>query len=357
MRLMNAACFTDSPRLPADVVLAPAWWFHNEGITFDEDFFYHPAGRVEAERRMEQALYERWGKYGLGADRDKNLPVVGGVHLAAGYLLSEMLGCRVDYSESSPPQVICAQRKDLNISADAAFQSEPYKRFTRLVGALKEEFGYLVGDVNWGGILNIGLDLRGQALFTDMYDKPDSLARFFDEIATVIERFTQTLQKQTGSTSVSVNRTVRHLEPPVYLHSECSHTMISVEDYKKFLFQYDRQWSRKYRPFGIHFCGKDPDRYAETFAELENLDFLDVGWGGDVARLREHLPNTYLNIRLSPVEMIQQSTVEIEDTIRSLVAASGDLRLTGVCCINIDEKVTDDKITALFKTAADLRQE
>jgi len=31
------------------------------GITLDEDFFYHPAPRVEAGRRMEQVLYERLG--------------------------------------------------------------------------------------------------------------------------------------------------------------------------------------------------------------------------------------------------------------------------------------------------------
>jgi hypothetical protein len=92
---MAETIFSDSPILPADIVLAPAWWFHNEQIAFDEDFFYHPARRVEQERKMEKALYERWGKFGLGADKDKDLPVVGAIHLAAGYLLSEMLGCKV----------------------------------------------------------------------------------------------------------------------------------------------------------------------------------------------------------------------------------------------------------------------
>ncbi|MHC4658623.1 MAG: hypothetical protein ACYS83_05515, partial [Planctomycetota bacterium] len=109
--------FANRVILPADIVLAPAWWFHNEGITFDEDFFYDPAKRVEAERKMEKVLYERWGKYGLGEEKDKDLPVVGAVHLAAGYLLSEMLGCEVEYKEDAPPQVICAKLQDLTISA------------------------------------------------------------------------------------------------------------------------------------------------------------------------------------------------------------------------------------------------
>jgi len=354
---MENSMFMNNAMLPADIVLAPAWWFHNEGITFDEDFFYHPARRVEAERQMEEALYERWGKYGLGQDKDKDLPVVGGVHLAAGYLLSEMLGCKVEYKEDAPPQVICRQMEDLTISAEAAFRSSAYKKFERFSELLKAKFGYLKGDVNWGGILNIALDLRGEALFMDMFDKPQNVNTFFSEIAKVIERFTQDLQKQTGSTSISVNRTVRHLEPPIFLHSECSHTMISTEDYKKFLFSFDEQWSKSYRPFGIHFCGKDAHRYAKVFRELGHLDFLDVGWGGDVAELRKHLPSTFLNIRLSPVGIIERSVEEIETTIGGLVAESGNPELTGVCCVNMDEKVSDEKITAIFETVAVLREE
>jgi len=354
---MKTNVFSNSPILPADIVLAPAWWFHNEGITFDEDFFYNPVKRVEAERQMEKALFERWGKFGLGEDKDKNLPVVGPVHLAAGYLLNEMFGCKVEYKEDAPPQPIPAQLQDLNICAEAAFESPAYKRFEQLVEALETKYGYLTGDVNWAGILNLGLDLRGEALFLDMFDKPDEVNHFFSEIATVIERLTQNMQKKTGSTSISVNRNVRHLEPPVFLHSECSHTMISVEDYKKFLLGYDTKWSEKYRPFGIHFCGSDPHRYAEAFAELAHLDFLDVGWGGDVAHLRKALPGTFLNIRLSPVEIINQSRQEIENTIRRLVADSGNPYLTGVCCINMDEKVADEKITVIFETVAALRKE
>ena len=49
--------------LPVDIVLAPDWWYRHEKISFDEDFFYHPARRVEDEMRMEKALYERWGRF------------------------------------------------------------------------------------------------------------------------------------------------------------------------------------------------------------------------------------------------------------------------------------------------------
>ena len=82
---------------------------------------------------------------------------------------------------------------------------------------------------------------------------------------------------------------------------------------------FDIGWSQRHRPFGIHYCGLDPHRYAQTFAKLPYLDFLDVGWGGDVAKLRKFLPETFLNIRLSPVEIIEQSAEEIHSTITSIL--------------------------------------
>jgi hypothetical protein len=346
----------DNLPLPAEIVLSPAWWYRHEGLTFDEDFFFHPARRVEAERKMEQVLYDRWGRFGLGRDRDKDLPQVGAVHLASGFLLSEMLGCPVEYEAHAPPQVVPIDRQDLALDPREAFQSEAFGRFLRLLDSLKGKFGYLTGDVNWSGVLNLALDIRGAGLFADLFDRPEQVREFFGHISRVAETFSIGLQKQTGTSSISVNRTVGWLDLPVFLHSECSHTMISTEHYEEFLLPIDRCWSERHRPFGIHYCGTDPHRYADAFAKLPHLDFLDVGWGGDVRRLRQALPNTFLNIRLSPVEIVGQSEDDIRQTITRLVEDSGNPYLTGVCCINMDDRVSDGKITAILETVQELRR-
>ena len=62
---------------------------------------------------MEKALYERWGNFGLGMLRKEKRPEIGPVHLASGFLVSEMLGCRVEYYEDKAPEVIQAHREDL----------------------------------------------------------------------------------------------------------------------------------------------------------------------------------------------------------------------------------------------------
>jgi len=345
------------PLLPVEVVFHPSWWHRHAGIDFDEGFFYDPRRRVEDERRMEQVLYERFGDLGLGEDRDVDLPVVGPVHNAAGYLLSEMIGCRVEYAVDAPPQVVPAGRQGLELDVEAAFSSAPFLRLKRLIGDLKKAHGRVVGDVNWGGVLNLALDFRGQDIFLDMVDRPEAVRTLFGRVAEVIDRFTAYLESETGTTSISVNRLVRHRPGAVFLHSECALTMISEEYYRSFLMPYDRAWSLRRRPFGIHYCGADPHRFAAVFAELPRLDLLDVGWGGDLGLLRARLPRTFLNIRLSPVEIVHQSIADIRDAIETRVAASGDPRLTGVCCINMDDRVTDDRVRAIFETVDRLRSE
>ena len=155
--------------------------------------------------------------------------------------------------------------------------------------------------------MNTAIDLRGEVFLMDLVDSPEQAAGLVGDLAAIIERFGRYLAETTGTTSISVNRNVRHVPRPVFLHSECSNVMISTATYERMFLPFDVEWSRRLRPFGIHHCGADPHRFAASYAKVPGLDFLDVGWGGDVALLRRHLPRTFLNLRLSPVEIAKQT--------------------------------------------------
>lgn len=345
-----------SKQLPVDIVFHPSWWHKNAGISFDESFFYDPLRRVEDEQKMEQVLYDRFGDLGLGEDHLKALPQIGAVHLASGYLLSEMLGCKIEYYEDAPPQVICAHRDTLDLDVQEAFRSPAFKRLVNLVEQLKAKHGYVVGDINWGGVLNLAIDIRGEEIFTDMTLRPEEAEVFFHKIAQVIDKFVWYVQTNTGSSSISVNRSARLFDYPVAIHSECSHTMISEDDYRRFFLPIDQEWSMRHKPYGIHYCGKDPHRMAEAFSEIERLTFLDVGWGGDVALLRKHLPETFFNIRLNPVDIQKYSYDELQKNITERVIASGpDFAKTGICCVNMDKEVSDERIREIYKVAEECK--
>lgn len=96
---------------------------------------------------------------------------------------------------------------------------------------------------------------------------------------------------------------------------------------------------------------------AKAFSEIERLTFLDVGWGGDVALLRKFLPNTFLNIRLNPVEIQRYTSDELRKNITERVIAGGkDLTLTGICCVNMDKNVSDDRIREIYQVAEALKK-
>lgn len=343
--------------LPVEVVYHPSWWYKNTGITFDEDFFFHPAKRVESEQEMEKTLYERFGKYGLGEYHKTSRPEVGAVHNAAGFMLSEMLGCEVIYSVDSAPAVVPLNSENLTLSKDSALKSPVFKRFQQLCDSLKSKHGYLCGDVNWGGVLNLAMDVRGNEILLDLMLQQENVKNYFIDIASFIEFIVKGIQEETKTSSISVNRMVERFKKPVFLHSECTHTMISNEQYEDLILPIDIEWSKKNRPFGIHYCGSDPHRYADLFKKIPYLDFLDVGWGGDVKELRKALPNTFLNIRLDPVSINSKSKEDIGSLIRKLVSDSNNPFLTGICCINMDYQVQDSTVETILKTVHDIKDE
>ena len=346
-----------SQPLPVDVVFHPSWWNKHVGICFDEDFFYDPRRRVSDEQLMEQTLYDRFGDCGLGLHRNEARPEIGAVHLAAGYLLSEMLGCRIEYFADSAPQVICAHREELEIDEEAPFRSPAFKRLQALIEELKARHGYVTGDINWGGVLNLAMDLKGENVLMDMMMDPEGVKRYFAQIGRVVERFFSYIKAETGTSSISVNRIARLLDEPIYIHSECSHTMISEQDYEDLLLDIDIEWSKKYQPYGIHYCGKDPHRHAAQFAQIPHLAFLDLGWGGDVKTLREALPETFFSLRLNPVEINDYTSDELRQIITERVEASGDLYKTGICCVNMDGNVSDERVKEIYRIAEELKVE
>lgn len=120
------------------------------------------------------------------------------------------------------------------------------KDLVKLFDALEGKFGFLEGDINWEGIQNVALNLRGQQLFIDYYENPDLVRKLVDLIASTIIQFLNFLDAKTGTTSISVNRIVRRDDARLHLHSNCTVALISKEMYREFLLPYDRMLCAKF---------------------------------------------------------------------------------------------------------------
>jgi len=350
--------FRSKTYLPVEVVFAPAWWNKRCGIKFDKGFYVDPVRRVKDEQTKRRMLAQIFGDLALGEKDPEPRPVIGPVHLAAGYLVQEALGCQLVFHEDAPPDVI-----PQNLDDQAFEQWEPPQWFStplaaesrRMIDALKSEYGYVEGDINWSGILNLLLDVRGNALYMDLYDRPQTVQRAADKMADFLLSFVQYIDAVSTSTSISVNRTVRHVDPGIHLTSNCTVTMLSAEAYEQFLLEPDQKLADSLKPFGIHHCGNNMEKFAASYGKIDGVVFFDVGWGSDVKACRETLPEAFLNLRLCPVTLARCSPAEIVADVNRLAAESRNLDQTGFCCINLDDTVPDENIRALFHAVERLR--
>jgi hypothetical protein len=250
--------------LPVGIVFPPSWWHRHYGLTFDESFFFDPAKRVESERQMRAALHARFGDVGLGEADATPRPVIGPVHLAAGFLPSAVLGCEIRFFDGASPEVLPANLTDGQVMALEAPDLETNPAFRKLIGlmdALEAQFGALEGDVNWEGVQNVTLNLRGQQLFLDYYDNPPLARHLLEVSARTLAAMTAYVRRRSGSTSVAVNRIVGAVDPRVNLHSNCTVAMISAATYHEYLLSHDQQLARDL------YCGPQEPRPLSCCAD------------------------------------------------------------------------------------------
>lgn len=340
--------------IPIELIFHPSWWNENCGISFERDFFFDPGYRVESERKMDLYLYERFGDLGLGRKNAKPRPVVGPVHLAAGFVISQLFGCEVRFQVNSSPDIMQKNMSDteiLNLSAPDFQKSYPISKLIWMMDKLKDKYGYIEGDFNWSGIQNVALDLRGQQLFIDYFENPQIARRLFDIISRTLVEFVKYISRRTGTSSLSVNPSIKNFIQSLNLHSNCSVTMISAEIYEKNLLEYEQYLSQNLQPYGIHHCGDNLHKLADSYRKVSGVQFYDVGWGSDVKKCREKLPDAFLNLRLSPVRLLNCTASEVEDDVLKMINDNGGLRNMGLCCINIDKGTPDENIRRIYQVA------
>jgi len=350
---------TPKTLLPVEVVFHPSWWNKHYGLTFDEAFFFDPARRVEGERAMRAALHLRFGDLGLGEAEAVPRPVIGPVHLAAGFLPSAVLGCQIRYYSNASPEVVPANLTDeqvMTLQVPDLETSPAFRKLIALMDTLEAQYGALEGDVNWEGVQNVALNLRGPQLFVDYYENPALARRLLDISAQTITAMAAYVRHRTGSNSVAVNRIVEAVDSRLSLHSNCTVAMISARTYHQYLLDYDRRMAQELWPYGIHHCGTDMHKVRNEYAQVKGAEFFDIGWGSDVAACRTALPQAIFSLRLSPVRVSTLTPAEVAADVEGLLRAAGPLERAALCCINMDDKTPDENVRAIFQAAGRYRR-
>jgi hypothetical protein len=344
--------------LPLELIFNPNWWYHTAGISFDEKFYLDVETRIANDVTMRRVLHEGYGALGLGEADPQPRPIIGSMHVAGGFVIPALLGSPIRFEVNAAPQ---PEPLRLTMEQIEKFEKPdwqnlyPMKQIIAQMDELENRFGYVVGDLNTDGLLNAAYHFYGQGLFTDFYDAPDRARRLLELIGDLIAEVAECIHQRTGSFSIAVNRMVTHLEPTPFLHANCSVQMISPQSYRTMQLPVEQKIAARLQPFGIHHCGSHLHLVASEYAKLSPA-FVDVGWGSDVARVRQALPNAFLNLRLNPVRMLQCAPQEIAEDTERLLRAAGKLENVGVCCINMDHGTPDENIWAMYEVIEKYRR-
>ncbi len=336
-----------------DITFHPSWWHENAGIHFTQDFFDDPEYRMECDIRMRRALYDHFGQYGIGEKDPKARPLLGTDLLAAGYLLSEIMGCKIRYQEDNSPQVECMELDEDTIEdleLPNLDQSQVWSRTQRQIDYLLEKFGRVEPYVNLMGIQNVAMDLMGQELMISYYSAPEEVSSCLEKITRLSMEVGKRFKALSADISGGVTAIVRQTRPEVYLTSNCSVEMISNELYETFLLKYDQMLADAFGHFGVHHCGKTMEHVVEGYAKLRGLEFAEVGAFSDLKTVRCKLPGVFLNARYSPVRLMNASESEIMEEVDALVQNGQEQGgLISVSCVGIDNHVSDRQIHSFLE--------
>ena len=339
------------PFLPLELIFNPHWWNQTAGIRFDRSFYLDPQTRIQNDVSMRRVLHERFGALGLGEPDPQPRPIIGSLHVAGGFVIPALLGAEIWFAEDAAPQPrpVHLSKEQLERLEKPDFRHTwPMNELIAQMDALEDEWGYVVGDLNTDGLLNAAYHLYGADLFTDFYEAPRRVQHVLEVISSLIVEVAGYIRQRTGSSSISVNRMLERVDPQIFLHANCSVPMISPASDRAMQLPFEQRMADQLRPFGIHHCGDNLQRYASAYAGLQPV-FVDVGWGSDVAACRSALPDVFLNLRLSPVRMLTCTPQEIARDTEDLLRAAGPLDLAGVCCINMDYGTPDENLFTMFE--------
>ncbi len=344
--------------LPIELVFNPNWWYQTAGVHFDRPFYFDANQRIENDVIMRRVLFERYGAFDMGEPDPQPRPIIGSLHVAGGFVIPALLGCEIWFEQDAAPQPIPRNLSGAEIDAlekPDFLTTWPMNELIAQMDALEAEWGYVVGDMNTDGLLNAAYHLYGQQLYIDFYENPARVKKLLSMIGELIVDVALYVRERAGSCSVSVNRMVDRVDPQMFFHGNCSVQMISPKSYRQFHLGVEQAMATRIAPFGIHHCGNNLHKMAAAYAELP-LTMVGVGWGSDVAKVREMLPEAFLNLRLSPVRMLQCSPDEIAADTEGLLQSAAPLNRAGVCCINMDYGTPDENLFAVAEVVERYRR-
>ncbi len=287
----------------------PAWFHRRCGVDFSERWHRDPYYRYETLKIMKEELVRSFpaATCWSGNNHD-DLATISGCY--GSYVVYQVFGMPVQYGKDRWPDMVQGKKLSLaqieQLDVDSLLKGSFVQELFSQMDMIESEWGKIHGYLNWQGIFNTAFQLRGQDIFLDLYDKPDHVHDFFAMICKVMIDLAKKVHERQRRSGFFINQ---------LSVSNCTVNMISSQQYREFVFPYDRKIALNFERFGVHTCNWDITHYIDILKELPNLGYLDMGMQSDLSNIKRLFPHTRLAVIYSPVILYSESIERIKEDL------------------------------------------
>jgi hypothetical protein len=345
----------------------PKWYRDRLGIDFAEAWHLDPVYRYEQSIHMRQLLQELFPSVDYfrlclrdGVSQGSIYPECATISSVYGIMLvSSCYGLRLVYRPDNWPDAAGGVHLDKGTLTDLVARGpfdftqpnslpgggETVKALFNQMDEIASRWGPIHGYLNYQGILNIALKLRGNDIFMDMYDDPEFVRGLFGHIAKTIGDLSKTVQARQRASGFDID---------LLSMSNCVMNMVSPRQYEDFVLPLDQGLSSAYARFGVHTCNWVIDPYADSLRKIDRMDYIDTGTGSDLARLKRLFPDTRRAVLYTPGEAESKTLDEIHADLERVAReyAPCDIVLADVETTMPDTRIND--FLAMAKELEDL---
>ena len=191
------------------------------------------------------------------------------------------------------------------------------QEFRRQGEILLRRYGSTDAAINFGGPLNGAVTILGNAALLYLSESPDTMTRFLSTIADVCVDCYDNL-------TIAFDRTVP-AGREMFI-GNCPVMMVSPSTYAEVVQPADLRFRGQVSRFGLHHCGQ-MDRYLEAYQRLRPVEYVEVGWGSNVAAVRQAFPDAKLDLMINIFDLQSMSRPAVEELILKMVRAAGPVSL------------------------------
>ncbi|MFA6507401.1 MAG: hypothetical protein WCT14_14980, partial [Treponemataceae bacterium] len=315
---------TESP-MRISIGFTPKWYRDRLGIDFGEPWHLDVRYRYEQSLRMRELLTDLFPSVDYFRANFRNGAVVGGhfcpecatISSVFGIMLvSSCYGLPVVYRPDNWPDAtggMHLSKEELSgIIASGPFifddpdslpgGGKTVRSLFAQMDEIRKRWGPIHGYLNYQGILNIALKLRGNDLFTDLFDDPEFAKALFDHVAYTIGSLSKTVQARQRESGFNID---------LLSMSNCVMSMVSPDQYEEFVLPLDKRLSVEYPRFGVHTCNWIIDPYVDKLRKIKRMDYIDTGLGSDLTRVKALFPDTRRAVLYTPGDAESKSLSEI----------------------------------------------